>query len=139
MKSYAIASVITSVFLLAGCGVGKPFVQPGINTNDSAHVVTDSDHSSQVAGWDQRIYIWAIDGKDTHAGVGLRPEEAYLSEGPHKLEIIYMFMGASAKGRLTLVAQRGHDYVIHRQQDNGRMRFWITDGWSGPVVGGIAD
>ena len=139
MKCHAVVAAVAAGFLLAGCGVGTPFVQPGVNTSDSAHIVTESDHSSEVAGWDRRIYIRAVDGNETHPGVGLGPEEAYLSEGPHKLDLVYMYMGAQAKGHLQLVAHRGHEYVIHLQQDGNRMRFWITDGWSGPVVGGIVD
>lgn len=139
MKCYAVMAAVASSVLLAGCGVGKPFVQPGVNTGDSAHIVTESDHLNQVAGWDRRIFIHAVDGNETHHGVGLRPEEAYLSEGPHKLDLLCMYMGGLARGRLQLVAHRGHEYVIHRQQYDGGIRFWITDGWSGPVVGGIVD
>ena len=139
MKFHTVVGVVAASFVLAGCGVGKPFVQSGVGTAESAHIVTDSDHLSDVAGWDRRIYIRTVDGTDTHPGLGLMPEEAYLSEGPHKLDIVYMYMGAKASGHLQLVAHRGHEYVIHRQQEGNRMRFWITDGPAGAVVGGIAD
>lgn len=139
MKNHTVMIAIATTFLLAGCGVAAPFIQQGVNTANSAHIITESDHTSEVAGWDRRIYIQAVDGNETHHGIGLMPEEAYLSEGPHKLDLVYIYMGAQASGHLQLVAHRGHDYVIHRWQDGNRMRFWITDGWAGPVVGGIVD
>ena len=139
MKHHITMIAIAVSLLLAGCGVGAPFIQPGAYAGSPAHIVTDSDHTSKVAGWDRRIYIQAVDGNQTRHTIGLMPEEAYLTAGPHRIDVIYMFMGSQAKGHLQLVALHGHDYVIHRQEDGNRMRFWITDGWSGPVVGGIVD
>jgi len=139
MKYFRTLLTCLLVCLLAGCGVAAPFIQSGVAKDNSAHIITDSDNSGHVAGWSQRVYIFSIDGVPTHSGPGLRPEEAYVSAGLHRFDVQYWFMGTNAKSSLELDAKANHTYVVRWQIDGGRMRFWFTDGWDGPTVGGVAD
>lgn len=139
MRCFQLVSICLLGAALVGCGVATPFIQSGVSKDNSAHIITDSDNSGQVAGWNQRVYIFGIDGVPTHPGMGLRPEEAFVSPGPHRFDVQYWFMGANSKASLQLDAKAGHTYVVRWEIQGRRMRFWFTDGWNGPVVGGVAD
>lgn len=137
MKFFRMPAALIFVTCLVGCSPQGPFVQSDVVKNRAVHVITDSDNSS-VRG--VKIYIMSIDGAPTRFGLGVRPEEAFISMGPHVFDLQYFHFGAEARAQLRLNAIMGHDYVVHYDDsEKDKVRMWFTDGWDGPVVGGVVD
>lgn len=132
---------------LAGCTAGKPFVIHGATRETGAHIITEyTAHAGEMSY--PHIYFMAIDGQNQKIDAPLQrlSEEAYVPPGMHTFKLRYSKADMFGEMSLSLDALAGHEYVVHvidegRADLLGRTRFMfrISDGWSGPVVGRIAN
>lgn len=135
MKFGGIGLIGLMAMCLGACATPEPFVQAGITKANSAHIITETDHSDK---WSPQISIDVVDGKLTHPVIG-SSEEAVVAAGPHVFSFRYSYRAVKAIVALRLNALAGHEYIVHYSRDGGMVRMWLTDGWKGPMVGEIID
>ena len=130
------------LLLLAGCAGLPPshmYDGPERAASELARVQAESDHEHDVLqGLDARMHITGVDGNNTFQLLGSAitnyPEVVYVLPGTHRFRFQWSQLNSFANIEATFTVEAGHNYLVHKVEDGGRVGVWVEDTTTGQRI-----
>jgi hypothetical protein len=142
--------LLFGVVALSGCATTPTafhaYSGPQRSASETARITTDSQQEHEILiGLDDRIYVTAVDGRDTEGNAWERyPHTVYVLPGNRTLDLVWGNGFVVGRGCLTIPTEAGRNYVIrqylpeHQDVRNKKVFLWAEDLATNQSVTGTA-